>query len=386
MAKRKKDLQDALTPPDEVETGARLNASLAETKLLRRELHEVSRTLGAALDIRDLLRDATQAMTPPPIWRASKPRGKPSVTALVLFGDAHIGERTDPKQTEEFGRYNYAIAERRTREYLHCLTKWLATQRAGYRIDRCAVVCLGDMISGDIHEELMRSNEFPPPLQAIAAGRLLAGLVSGLASQFKGVDVYGVGGSNHGRLTKKYQFKGGTLNSWDYVVYEHARVLLRTHRNVAVDILTAKKQTVQIAGYGFLCGHGDHVRAWMGIPWYGIERDMMREARRRLDSVMEKLRKELPVEGPMDYGLGGHWHVPFVGPGFRFIVNGSLSGTNEYDHSAARHCGPQQVAALVSPKHGLFGPVAWHLDTAAETSLLAIDSRTRVFSGAEVVL
>jgi hypothetical protein len=348
---------------------ARLEAVQSEARSLKRELHEVKGALGRALDVRDLLAANARTMTPPPRWRPVKARKKPNVTALVLFGDAHVGERTDPAQAEGWGRYSYAIAQRRTENYLRCLTQWLTTLRAGYCIEDCAVVLLGDMTSGDIHEELMRTNEFPPPVQAVAAGRLVAALVSGLAGQFHALTVYGVGGSNHGRLSRKYQFKGGVLNNWDFVVYEHARALLARHANVALHVLSAKKEAVRIANHWFLCGHGDHVKSWMGIPWYGIERDLGRESRRRLDRLQEQLRRDTPVEGLMDYGLGAHWHTPFVGPSFRYIVNGSLSGTNEFDHSCGRHAAPQQVAALISPKHGLFGPVAWRLDTEDEAKL-----------------
>lgn len=376
-------LRAAVTGKDEVAAAARLKAAQAEARLLRAELAATQVELGKAMDVRSLIEAAAQAMAPPPAWHRPRTRKRPTVTAMVLYGDAHAGERTDPRATEGWGVYNYAIAQARTLRYLEALTRWLTTQRAGYRIDEVAVILLGDMVSGDIHDELRCTAEFPAPVQAIAAGRLVAMLVSGLAAQARRVVVYGVAGSNHGRLTKKPQFKQGALNNWDWVVYEYARALLAQHGNVAVDVLPAKKHLVQVAGHGFLCAHGDAVRAWMGIPWYGIEREIGREARRRLERMNDRLRRELPVEGLYEYGLGAHWHTPFVGPGFRYIVNGSLSGTNEYDHSAGRHAAPQQVAALVSPKHGMFGPVAWRLDHSSEADLAGVDS-TAIFAGSGV--
>lgn len=378
----KDDMADALRA-DDLNSVARLEACQAETTLLRRELKNVKAELGRTLEVRDLLAATVKAIKPPPVWTPGKDKGKSEVTALILFGDAHVGEVTDPKQAEGWGRFNYAIAERRTEKYLDLLTRWVETQRAGYAIERCHVVVLGDMVSGDIHEELRRTNEFPPPVQAIAAGRLVAALVSGLSGMFRGVTVDAVSASNHGRLTVKPQFKGGTLNSWDFVVTEYARALLAKHGNVQVRMLPAKKQTVEIGGFHFLCGHGDTVKAWMGIPWYGIEREIGREARRRLERVQEQLRRAVPVDGMMDYGLGGHWHVPFAGPSFKYLINGSLSGTNEFDHGCGRHAPPQQVAALVSRKHGMFGPVAWRLDTGAEVELAGRDS-TDLFMGGEV--
>ena len=42
------------------------------------------------------------------------------------------------------------------------------------------------------------------------------------------------------------------------------------------------------------------------------------------------------------------------------IVNGSLSGTSEFDHSCGRHASPCQVAYLMHGKHGLFNLVPFH--------------------------
>jgi hypothetical protein len=73
---------------------ARLESALSECRALRREAVETKRALGRALDVRDLLASAVRAMAPPPRWRRPLARAKPAVTALVLFGDAHIGAGT----------------------------------------------------------------------------------------------------------------------------------------------------------------------------------------------------------------------------------------------------------------------------------------------------
>jgi len=148
-----------------------------------------------------------------------------------------------------------------------------------------------------------------------------------------------------------------------------------------VEVLGAKKMVQRIRGYDFLVGHGDQVRAWMGIPWYGIERDLRREAVRRLARIQEQIRRSAPVSGGMDYGLGGHWHAPFVGPSMRYLINGSLSGTNEYDHSAGRHAQPQQVAALLSMNHGLFAPIMFRLDDDSDAALEGRDSLAGILGG-----
>ena len=364
------------------DTEARLEAAQAEARNLVRELKAVRGDLGRALEVRDVLRDSVKAMLPPPKWAGNAGRRKKaSVALLAMYSDVQMGEKTDPRQCDGWGRFNCAIAEARTQQYLDRLTRYVTVQRAGYTIDECYVVVLGDLISGDIHEELMRTNEVPPPVQAILAGRLLAALVHGLARHFKRVIVHCIGGSNHSRLTKKYQFKGGALNSYDFVAHEHAFALLAKCPTVETHHYLSKKEILNIAGFNFLCGHGDTVKAWMGIPWYGIERDLSREARRRLERIMEQQRANEPLTAGFDYGLGAHWHTPFVGPSFRYVVNGSLTGTNELDHTVGRHAPPQQVSMMVSPKHGMFAPVAWRLDTPEEEALLTVDAMDMLGGG-----
>jgi hypothetical protein len=40
-------------------------------------------------------------------------------------------------------------------------------------------------------------------------------------------------------------------------------------------------------------------------------------------------------------------------------MNGSLSGTTEFDHSCGRHAAPAQTSFLVHPKYGIFDFVPW---------------------------
>lgn len=356
---------------------AKFDAARSEASELRRELKQVSCDLGQALEIGDAIKAAVRAMKPPAMWKPSTSKAhKPAASILVMVSDWHCGEKTDPRETDGWGSYNMAISEARCQRYLDCLSRWISIQRGGYDISSIRVVVLGDLISGDIHFELTSTNEAPPPVQAIFAGRNLASLCRGLAPLAPMVIVDEIGGSNHDRLTKKYQFKQGTLNSYDFVAYEYCNALLRDCKTIQCINHRSIKQLLDIDGFKFLAGHGHWVRAWMGIPWYGIERDMSKEARRRMAKLMEWLRQQREDESESfgyDYSLGGHWHTPFVGPNYQFLCNGSLSGTNEFDHAAGRHAPPQQVAAMVSPHHGLFGPVAWRLDSCDEKELIAVD-------------
>jgi len=380
------NIADAVEQQESIETASRMASVQADNRRLRRELAKAYDEHGKLLDLRDTIVATTATIAPPAKARTIKPRtSRPSAAMVALISDLHTGEVVSAAQTDSWGMFNYAIAERRLSVYGERMIRWLETQRHGYNVDTLYVVCLGDMVSGDIHEELSRSAEFPSPVQAVAAGRLLAGWVSEQSAHYKRVVVHAIGGSNHGRLTVKPQSKDGTLNSYDYITYEYARALLLKHKNVTVNHYASKKQLVEINGYQFLCEHGDSVKAWMGIPWYGTERSMSREARRRLAKIMEDLRRDVEPSGGYDYLLSGHWHTPFIGPSGKLIVNGSVSGTSEYDHQAGRHSEPYQVTFMLG-KHGVFAPVFWRLDTAEESALVDVDSTANLFGEKEVVL
>jgi hypothetical protein len=284
---------------------------------------------------------------------------------LALFSDSHTGEKVSGPETHEWNRYNRAILTRRVQHYAAQLLKWVRALRTAYDFQGAAVIALGDMISGDIHEELLRTNEVDPPAQAVEAGRQLANFVRLIAPAFPKVRVEMIGGSNHSRLSKRYQFKRGHLNSFDYVAYEIAVQALRDHKKIRMAHHPGREGRVEIEGWRFLCGHGDDVMGWMGIPWYGIQRQIRQKGYQHMKAMRDQVRSGAAVSDGFDYALGGHWHTPFWLDG-EFMVNGSFTGTVELDVAKGRGSPPKQVTALLSPSHGLFGSVAWRLDDAAE--------------------
>ena len=117
--------------------------------------------------------------------------------------------------------------------------------------------------------------------------------------------------------------------------------------NIRVQHAEGIKLLAEVAGWRFLLEHGDLFKSWMGIPFYGIQRGRGREAVRRMNTDLG-----------FHYQAIGHWHVPTMLEGST-IINGSLSGTSEFDHGAGRHANPAQVAFMVHPTRGLFNMTAF---------------------------
>jgi hypothetical protein len=272
------------------------------------------------------------------------------VTHVLHATDWHIGEVTNPEHVEEFGVANYAKACERVDKFSTDVIRNCAVMRKGYLIEDCVVLGTADWISGDIHDELVRTNEFPAPVQAVKSGFLLGSFIASLAPHYKRVIVYLHTAGNHDRLTRKPQSADGGLNSYGYVVCEIARQHVSSIPNVEVRIITALSAIVEVAGQRYLTSHGDGIQGTWGIPFYGIERKKQREAMARMN---------MPVDRHFDKIVIGHFHTALNHGDW--LIGGALSGTTEHDHKEGRHSKPHQTAWFVHPKHGEFAWSRWWL-------------------------
>jgi len=322
-----------------------LHKQIRELEKERRGLVE---RLGAQQDFADLCAAAVVAMDPFPVppSRKSSKVAKP-ISAVLDLSDWHVGEFVNSREVEGFNRYNWGIAQNRAFSIVTDFLNYVDVQRSVYTIDECVVCALGDYVSGDIHPELVATNEFPLPEQSVKAGVLLGECVLRVAGHFKVVRVEAVGADNHGRLQKKPQAKQKTANNMSFVVHAVAQASTERCPNVRWNVAKGAKLLVDVNGVRFLCEHGDAVRGQMGIPYYGFARMVGREATRRMNTAKA-----------FDFVNMGHWHVPAFIEG-RTLVNGSLSGTTEFDHIAGRHAPPSQVAFFVHPKFGIFNLTAF---------------------------
>lgn len=273
------------------------------------------------------------------------------ISHVIKFSDWQIGEQIFADETEGFGEFNWKIAQERVQYFVEKNIDYVQTQRNSYQIDELVVLCEGDFISGDhnMHEQdLYCTNEFPAAVQTARAGELLGAAIQRFASHYKTVRVVEMGADNHGRTTRRIRSKHAGLDNYNYLVYTVANAKLARHRNIEIETSPGNKILTNINGKRFLVEHGHAVNAYMGTPYYGLDRHAGREAQKR----------RLRPSKQYDYISIGHWHVPAIVSGF-ILVNGSLTGTTELDHLVGRYAPPSQVSFLVHPKHGVFGWTPW---------------------------
>ena len=274
------------------------------------------------------------------IPRPRKVKAGSPVVAVLQFGDWHIGENIESNIVNEFNAYNYQKASDRVFNITSGFNSWVNVHRYGYFINDCVILDIGDNISGDIHHELTITNEFPVPEQIIRCCILKAEAYRRIAQNFKKVEVHFIVPDNHSRKTRKYQYKQGGLNSENYLVGYITKLMLREIEKIDFKLILSHQGEVMINGFLYLCEHGKDIKSWSGIPYYGMDRKVGREAKRRMAN-----------RGFYKMVLQ-HFHVPAVLP--HCLIGGSLSGTNELDHALGREALPCQCGFLVHPKYGDF--------------------------------
>lgn len=267
-------------------------------------------------------------------WKLPE-EGVSKETAVLCLGDFHLGEIVDKEVVCDFGEYNFEIFTQRLKFLAESIKSITIKKLRGYQIKKLLIFGLGDMVSGRIHDELIENAE-DIIFQVLNGAYVTAQFILELAQMFPEVEVVGVLG-NHGRLTKRRYYKRRYLN-WDFVFYQFLSLFLAGNEQVKCSFPKSFFIVKKIYGWNFLIMHGDTIRSWMGIPWYGIER------------AMHKLGDLLQSKGVnIQYKVIGHFHntgeLDKV-PG-EIIINGSVIGGTEYSLMA--------LSAFERPTQLLFG-------------------------------
>lgn len=292
LMREKQEASTENTPAHEIQIEReRIRRQVAEQKYM-----QLKKTLARDENIIHALKTVIPQFPVPESIEPPKPViRKTKETAVLLISDWHIGEVVSEEETLELGAFNSEIAAARV-ELIAEKTIDLITGYTRSRIDTLVVGALGDMVSGQIHEELERTQDLNAAEQVYVAAQLLAFLLSELSAYFN-IKFIGVVG-NHGRLKQKKEAKEKYVN-WDYIVYQICSLLLRDNNRIEWRISKSPHAFVEIEGHLFLFTHGDTVRSWAGIPWYGISRyaNNMRELLNRKGLILDGL-------------CMGHFHQP----------------------------------------------------------------------------
>ena len=314
-------------------------------KKLEFELKEAQKQSADAQAIKSIIGSiADKAATmAPPAW-VSVDSGKassPGVPTLFL-SDLHWGENVRPSQINGVNQYNLSIAHERLQSCIDSAIDLLKIISPKMDYPGIVIALGGDMISGDIHEELAESNDLPTIPTVLDLLNALASVISHAAKTFGAVFVPCVTG-NHGRNTKKIRSKDRHHTSFDWLLFALLARHFQNDKRVTFHIPDGSDAFYRVYATRYLLTHGDQFRGGDGM--IGALGPIIRGDHR-------KRSRNGQIDMGYDVMLCGHWHQYMHLT--RLIVNGSLKGYDEYAYT--NNFGfeqPQQALWLTHPKHGI---------------------------------
>jgi predicted phosphodiesterase len=318
-------------------------------RLQRKRIEELERTAAADRTIREAVFGLSQRPLEPPNWNARPSKGTKHREAIVLFlSDVHMGEVVSMSAMGGRNSYNMKIAAARLERYFQSVVKLGTEHWTGPAPDSIYLVLGGDLVSGEIHDELAKTND----LQAIPAVRVLAeALAAGLDLLRKSfptipIHVISVPG-NHGRTTKKPESKAFAINSYDTLVALLLEWWANTKglKGVTFSAPHTGDALVTIHGWNVLFTHGDRIGSRGGSGFVGPAATAARG--------MQKIVQDYLAEGRViDVIVMGHFHTPLE---LEYgIVNPSLVGPSEYSRSGRMRSHPAaQWMLTIHPRYGV---------------------------------
>ncbi len=208
------------------------------------------------------------------------------------------------------------------------------------------IICLGgDMVGGDIHEELLATNMRTVHQSVNDLTDMLAGAIEEMASKFGKVYVPSVVG-NHGRSTKKMLMKNRVFTNYDWSIYCNLERHFRKEKHIIIAPANTADVLFSVFGHRYLLTHGDSLGVKGGDGIIGALGPIMRGTLKVRNSNAEMGRD-------FDTLIMGHWHQYVTLPGL--IVNNALKGYDEFAYLAlrAKPSRPSQALWFSHPEHGI---------------------------------
>jgi hypothetical protein len=269
-------------------------------------------------------------------------------TLCLHLTDEHADELVLPHQVGNLERVTFPIMLRRAETYVDTVIKFALQTLSNYDFHEVYILAHGDHTSGEIHKSVDHSyyrNMFD---NCYGIGQMHALMYRDLAAYFPQIHVVYVPG-NHGRRSIKKDYNNPTDN-WDYLVARIAESYCQDLKNVDFLIPDSFSVNLDIEGHGFHVAHGDDIKSWSGIPWYGIERKT-----RRLTALNSSMDKRI------DYYCFGHFHNIATQSALNgeTLLNGTWVATTPYVYnSLSSYSEPSQLVHGVHKDHG----ISWRLN------------------------
>lgn len=243
-----------------------------ELALHKRKLVASRRQENIFLELSEVIRQTVEPLAPVPVILPKASERQTPVDAVALISDEHADQVITSAGTWGLESYDFNIFRCRLHRWTKTVMKYLTVHLPRHRFERLWIFKLGDSVQGDIHGAGPR-NHFGNTLKAaLALGDAEAQAFQAL-SRILPVHIVGVSG-NHPRMSLRKDYPDPHSN-FDYLVMTQIATRLQKEiaaGKVSVHAPRAWSAYVEVRGRLWALNHGDDVRGYAGIPWYGFGR------------------------------------------------------------------------------------------------------------------
>ena len=337
----------ALDPKDRKQVDEN-SVSFLQRQLKKLEA-ELKKAKDEALDhaaVKNIIVGASQKMSEVeiPTWLTDTSRQSDGIVGVptLFVSDLHWGEVVDPSQIGGVNEYNLAIAQARLKELAQRAIHLLTILSPERKYDGIVVPLGGDMLSGNIHDELMVTNEVNVMPALLDLFEHLSGFIKLIADTFGRVFLPCVTG-NHGRDTKKIYAKDRYHTSFDWLLYCFLSKAFVKDERVTFYIPNGIDAAYEIYGHRYLLTHGDRFRGGDGV--IGVLGPVIRG-----DYKKRAMKSQIKQE--YDTLILGHFHQYIHLT--KLIINGTLKGFDEHAFNESySYERAQQALWVTHRKHGI---------------------------------
>lgn len=282
-----------------------------------------------------------------PNWLVSERQGRAGKSVVgCLVSDVHMGETIAAEEIGGINAFDPAICAARLRRYFTAACVVGARWASDTACEGALLSLAGDLVSGDIHEELRITNALTSHEQVAAVVAELAAGIRTLVDAFGRVHVVGVPG-NHGRTTVKPTAKLYARLSYDVAAVARLAEIFAGDARVTFQVDANTDQVTPVFGRAVLTTHGDKIGTRGGTGFAGPDLPIVRGAK--------KVREQYSSLGHDVYLIqAGHYHWWSNPAHGRVIFNGSVPGYAEFARDIRAVVEPpQQTLWLMHSRWGL---------------------------------
>ena len=304
-------------------------------------------------------------------------RAEKAQVAIAPLSDTHIGDRVEGDQMIGLNSYDMDIFNRRLYGWANQIVQLVELRRNYAPINELVIPMLGDMISGDIHDELARTNIDNCMGQMIRGANLIGQALMFLASHFNEIRVPCVVG-NHGRMTRKAPMKDKYMD-WDYMVYQWVAAFCRDQKNIKFDIPRSFITSFDVHNRTIVILHGDMVSG------AGSGAAIMNSIG-KMRSVFEYGRtvgkENLSIPKHIDSVMMGHFHridEYDIGTG-EIHIAGTMKGGDEFALQRLQvFTPPKHILTYWHPQYGCIGKETIYLNKYDRSKIVFNDTLSDVW-------